>query len=706
LFNDNDFIDEKSVTPAQKYWLSQVLKTQLFQRFLEIRLEDPNDASVLFFDESVIAKNNRSVKKSLKQGKITTPFLDNPSWKISDVFTPPAPSNWGLPADGRLYSYSRFPKLNKSLYGTARMKKRWPPEWEQKVERKLGTHRALTMKRNAMLQSAYMSARSQALMSKLNSTNGEFVPTLLTNQGRNPRERNLSWAIRILTDKNVEESIRDDMDDITNNSSIRSQHNERLTTRSVRQNIAAESIILAQEILLASRRKQGILLSIVVEFQRRTIRLATKPASQTQSVTLPCIENPVKTSQIVVIQKRVRGFVILQRHRKKITSAICIQKSYRHRRQLQFIKRIKGVTLLQSWWRGEVSRRRAMKRASSIKKLQALVRGATARFAFGMIINEVIRIQAQVRAYLVRRNSLSLLQQLSARYRDQIFYLWTRSHAPLSYRAQMWCLFQASFLGIRIMIDELERLWTMLEIQGASNENLSKDSFLQKLESRGFSTRFEQKFVNMSYVIMNVRDQSSNMEFPGEKSSLGVKHASRIAAERLQIYERLNKLSKPDSEAIYEHFGISPKSKKKKLHTLEKLWESPLFTDESTNLMLTLFPELKESTDIKQVMASRKGLNRFHSSQKHSLLDPLDREFCVGQKLDTLFRKNMTEVAMAGLRRIPARSTPLTKSCTSMRTSSQFSCRTKDERATRRATMQKFLYNDYNQMTSSLSEWS
>jgi hypothetical protein len=46
---------------------------------------------VLLFDEAIVAKNNRSMKKSIKQGKMTTPFLHDESWKISDSFTPPAP---------------------------------------------------------------------------------------------------------------------------------------------------------------------------------------------------------------------------------------------------------------------------------------------------------------------------------------------------------------------------------------------------------------------------------------------------------------------------------------------------------------------------------------------------------------------------------------------------------------------------------------
>lgn len=44
---------------------------------------------------------------------------------IRQVYTPPAPSNWGLPDDGSQYAYGlSFPRLNKDRYGTVRWAKR------------------------------------------------------------------------------------------------------------------------------------------------------------------------------------------------------------------------------------------------------------------------------------------------------------------------------------------------------------------------------------------------------------------------------------------------------------------------------------------------------------------------------------------------------------------------------------------------------
>jgi hypothetical protein len=90
----------------------------MFERFFAVKLESPNNAEVLFFDESIIAKKKRSKMTVLKQ---STPFLENKSDEITDTYTPPPPSNGGLP-EGKSYIYSPFPRLNPDLYGKIRPK--------------------------------------------------------------------------------------------------------------------------------------------------------------------------------------------------------------------------------------------------------------------------------------------------------------------------------------------------------------------------------------------------------------------------------------------------------------------------------------------------------------------------------------------------------------------------------------------------------
>mmetsp|Transcript_24705 Transcript_24705/g.29863 ORF Transcript_24705/g.29863 Transcript_24705/m.29863 type:complete len:94 (-) Transcript_24705:108-389(-) len=92
----------------------------MFERFIAEKLESPNNAEVLFFDESIIAKKKRSKMTVLKQ---STPFLENKSDEITDTYTPPPPSNGGLP-EGKSYIYSPFPRLNLMLLSRRKTKKR------------------------------------------------------------------------------------------------------------------------------------------------------------------------------------------------------------------------------------------------------------------------------------------------------------------------------------------------------------------------------------------------------------------------------------------------------------------------------------------------------------------------------------------------------------------------------------------------------
>lgn len=72
-----------------------VLSSQMFERFIEERLTEPDHPQIKFFDESIIAKLNRS-KTQLKKGD--TAFLDDTRDVITETFNPPPPSNWYVDA--------------------------------------------------------------------------------------------------------------------------------------------------------------------------------------------------------------------------------------------------------------------------------------------------------------------------------------------------------------------------------------------------------------------------------------------------------------------------------------------------------------------------------------------------------------------------------------------------------------------------------
>jgi hypothetical protein len=84
LFDEDMFVDDKKLKEGCLDFLQRVLQTQMFQRFLEQQKDNPDTPELRFFDESIIAKNNRSKKANLTMGgKKPTPFLDDTSGKVS-----------------------------------------------------------------------------------------------------------------------------------------------------------------------------------------------------------------------------------------------------------------------------------------------------------------------------------------------------------------------------------------------------------------------------------------------------------------------------------------------------------------------------------------------------------------------------------------------------------------------------------------------
>jgi hypothetical protein len=86
LFDVAEFLENLNLDSDSRNFMLKVLGTQMFQRFLEERKENPDDPEILFFDESIIAKQNRSKTTTLTTGgKKRTVFLENESWKVSSM---------------------------------------------------------------------------------------------------------------------------------------------------------------------------------------------------------------------------------------------------------------------------------------------------------------------------------------------------------------------------------------------------------------------------------------------------------------------------------------------------------------------------------------------------------------------------------------------------------------------------------------------
>jgi DENN (AEX-3) domain/uDENN domain/dDENN domain len=105
VFDNVSFL--KSVPDASRPFLEQLLQKNCWSQFIEHRTSPHADTSahVAFFDESIIAKKNRSfwVKKK------PTPFLSDDSYELKKTFVAPSPDTAELPTNKK-YSYHSFPE--------------------------------------------------------------------------------------------------------------------------------------------------------------------------------------------------------------------------------------------------------------------------------------------------------------------------------------------------------------------------------------------------------------------------------------------------------------------------------------------------------------------------------------------------------------------------------------------------------------------
>ena len=107
----------KSNAASNHAFLKQFLETQAFQAFVELRTHpNPNDTDVLYFDESITAKKNRS---RFQVKKHATPFLNDKTHSITKVFVSPSPDLSGLP-ESKEYLYPEFPVLDPLLFNEPR----------------------------------------------------------------------------------------------------------------------------------------------------------------------------------------------------------------------------------------------------------------------------------------------------------------------------------------------------------------------------------------------------------------------------------------------------------------------------------------------------------------------------------------------------------------------------------------------------------
>jgi hypothetical protein len=628
-FRNDDFVSSLNLPSKSQHFVSGILATQMFQRFVQERKENPSSPPILFFDQSIIAKNNRSKKTTLTSGgKKETPFLDDTSMKIQEVFTPPPPSNWGL-EDGRRYHYGSFPTLDAKLFGKVRPPKQWP-------QQDAGTYR-IVAKAAALKQ--------QELIAKAMGPRAS-VPTVVTSSGGRSNVRDIEWAIHVL-------------------SKVAGADAARAKT--------GESLSSAQQQVLAARRKQGILLDIVITIQaccrmyiarrhylerrkalitlqRRSRRTSPEKEQQEFRNTIECA---------VVLQSLTRFYFAKKRYQRLRNSSIAAQSLIRGAIARQKFKQLKASHFLQRWIRGSLVRCYMAKLRRSTILSQAIVRGRRSRFGYTLLFIAVSKSQALFRGYRTRKFISSLVKKRTMRYRQQIFVLWHHAHTPLAYRTKMWPLLDGSgFLSLTFAEGELERLWNELDIvtppsPRQDSSPLKGDEHLVMAQRVGISSPCYLQFSKVQAMIERSKQNGGKTPwFAAECSPHWKKAAEREKLERLQVYERLHaETDRENLNTMYKYFEIDKDAKLKKRTLVERLWSVETHATRSVAVMVGLFPELEYGTYLNFVTPSRKGQKLFHV--KNQVPSPLDSSMQVEVVTNQLIKSNLKEFAMAHAQTVP-----------------------------------------------------
>lgn len=129
-------------------------------------------------------------------------------------------------------------------------------------------------------------------------------------------------------------------------------------------------------------------------------------------------------------------------------------------------KQHSAAVRVQSMLRGSPSRRRFLRMRRAAVRLQAFHRWRIVYLAFQMLISVIAKTQAVYRGYVVRKCLRRLLTVRMETYRKQIFLLWQKSNTPLSYRSKFWPLIKpVGLVRLAIAESELERLWKELKLR-------------------------------------------------------------------------------------------------------------------------------------------------------------------------------------------------------------------------------------------------
>lgn len=589
-FNKEGFLKSLPRLDSQYLeFLSALLDSQMFHCLVEEKMSNPEQHEIHFFDESIVAKKNRSRKSVGK--KYDTPFLSDLSLKIREVYAPPQPSNWGLPDDGTVYRYaSGFPtRLEENLYGTLRPPKKWNFDADN-FSQTVGKRR-LVVNPNKKVSSLLGGALSS------NGALNDFP------------ERDVVWAIHVMASKNMQqETPRTAISPSTKRivATKSDSGGKKISAEEEQNSIAILSktmIPVASRLLDSARRKQRRHVRQVTRIQCQIRVYLFKRQRNSRAKAVFCIQRATRIAHLRrrygtgrsrlycvsrSLQRVSRGFFARQLFQKSLLSIICIQSIVR-----MWLYR-KYLAILTQW---------------SVV-LQSTYRGRRTRCGYRCVIGAITCFQAAVRGSNTKHRWAKFRRQRIIYYRRQIFELWDRAFRPLIFRTRFWRFYQGmfSFLSLEIHQEELVRLWVYLglkpldrQIGSPSERRRSVNGNDVGLDDLGSHLGWRSQELHHRFTIVQRKLDRSRVPpgkpllpvFPEEMlvSTNGSERLfvarKQLMIERAELYEKLKfKTSEDVLNRILDSFQIKTSSKKKKEKVVDMLWKDHQFIVASSEVVL------------------------------------------------------------------------------------------------------------------------
>lgn len=623
-FNADAFVANLTLSPGNRNFVYNMSQTQLFQRFVQERRESPRDPECLFFDESINAKMNRSRFANLgRGGRRETGFIDDKSTTFTDVFSPPPPSNLGIP--DRTFQYGHFPDLDPSLFG----KTRKPREWSAK------TSTIRTLRSQSMVIPATGSPVKKG--SRSDAARPASTPSSIRRSMKSVKT--LEGAIEFLSLPFAVSSGTKDFSEKPSFQRAATTDDARNSSDPLRK--SSNDFSTAEEVVMNARRKVSILLSIFVDFQAVSrgylARHARLSKGTDPSITEVKMDEDAEARKTAAAAQKILSMVLIFRARRLLLQC-------------------RGAAIL----------------------IQAVFRGRRAELIFGLIRQAVARFQARARGWLVRRLLDRLVAVRMKIYGPQLFALWKMANVSLAFRTNFWpYVTSTGLLGMGIMETEILRLVKEVNLPADDAGFINPELNRTIRECRRFGMNAQVLKLCILVEGNSSAGESLHASFSGSHTDGTLHHhhqhgatsseaVGRVAAERTQIYEKLSTIATNKAEIaekLYDTFKVPLKDKQRKVTLSNAVWDRFLFADESAKLVLMLFPELSHSTNIKFAKPSSKGRRRIRSSDV--IPAPLDESLWSHTFMDRRVRKNLAEVASAAIlympRRLPSSSLPVSQ---------------------------------------------